>query len=194
MKSTIKRLVIIIIGVLLFNCADKKAKKANYVEHHIGFLNRIIKMPENYFSVSLDDYQKIIQESYTDSTLANSKILQIENMKANFHEYAFFLDEENIDNTFVIVSMPNPKPDRSIKNMLVRNIIASMRSKGKIQGFIYKNMENRFIDNWLIKIKGEKRYNDSEISVYATQYLAVNFGAFVSSLDKDVDFEDVLTE
>ncbi len=189
-----KKSTLLFISILLFNCSEKKKDTIKHVKHNIEFLNRNLNIPENYISINFDDYQSIIKENYTDSIFVASKISQIENLKSKFHNYVMFCDKNNIENTLIIVEMINPQPNKIIKNKLARLIHSELKEKGKINNYSYKPMENRILNDWLIKIKGKKEYHDLGVSVYQTSYMASNFGVYVFNANKEMDFEKELTE
>ena len=89
--------------------------------------------------------------------------------------------------------MLNPKPTDGIKKFLAGQIHSDLKEKGKVQNYVYSPMENRLINNWLIKIKGRKEYLDLDVTIYQTSYMASNFGAYVFNTSKDLDFEKELT-
>lgn len=189
-----KKIIFLCATILFLSCSPKKGKTYNSVKYDIHFLNWSLNIPENYVMVSFDNYKDLISESYTDSTLIASKLVQIEHVKNTFENYAMFCDKDNFENTFTIVGMINPLSNSFINKQLATQIHSSLRENGKSQGYIYKPMENRLINGWLIKIKGEKYFKDSDISIYQTNYMSSNFGAFVSNTEKELDFEAVLTE
>ena len=190
-----KKILILLISVLFFHCSDNKKNSIRYVEHRIDFLNWNLNIPENYIAVSFEDYQAIVRESLSDSVLISDKIEKFENLKKTLSEpYALFCDKSNIENIFLINYMLNPRPDKFLKEELAVEFHSDFKNKGKTEGYTYKPIENRLINNWLIKIKGEKTYNDWDRSIYNTLYFSSNFGAIVINTDKEVDFERELTQ
>lgn len=189
-----KKTFILILIILCFSCSNNKVRKTNYTKHEISFLNWSINVPENYISISLEDYGKVIQENYLDTTFVNLKLKGIENMKMKFTDYTMLCDKNNIENTVIIVPMFNPKVNKFIKDKLADLIIMDLKNKGKKENYTYRNIENKLINNWLIKIKGKMKYENSENPTYLTQYMASNFGAFVTNSEMKFDFEKEFSE
>lgn len=189
-----KKLILILFSVILLNCSKKKNISVKYVQHKIEFLNWNLDMPDNYISVSFDDYKTLIKENYTDSIFVASKISQINNFKRNFKVYAMFLDKKNFENNVTIVQMFNPRPNKIVKNQLARMIHLDSKEKGEFNNYIYSPIENRLINDWLIKIKGKKEYKELGVMIYQTSYMASNFGAYVFNTKNEIDFEKELTE
>jgi len=189
-----KKILILIITISCLSCSNIKERKINYIKHEISFLNWTIKIPENYISITFEDYKKIIQETYSDSSFVNLKVKEIENMKMKFPDYTMLCDKDNTQNTVIIVSMFNPRVNKYIKDELANLIIKDMKNRGEKENYIYKNIENKLINNWLIKVKGKMKYENSENPTYLTQYMASNFGAFVANNEVKFDFEKILTE
>jgi len=193
-----KKLLILIITICLVNCSDKKEDKTIYKNHEIPFLNASIKLPENYDLITLEEYGEIIKNNYSDTLFIKNKLLSIEQFKLNHIEYLMFCDNENIDNNITIVPAINPTVNEWVKEKLADYIISSMRDRGNDENFKYKNLQNKLIDERMIKIKGKIVYDKtSEKGFYSTQYLAngwaIGFSAFVNN-SSDVDFEKELTE
>jgi hypothetical protein len=189
-----KKTLILLIVISFFSCLTKKEKKTEYLQHEIPFLNRRINLPKNYISISFTDYKNIIRESYTDTLFVNLKVREIEKMEIKFPDYSMFCDKNNFENTLLITFMFNLRINKFIKNEFADFIIKDLKNKGKKADFIYRNMENKLIDDWLIKVKGKKTYKNSENQIYITHYMASNFGAFVSVNEKEFDFEKELSE
>tara|TARA_R110002073_G_scaffold14554_2_gene59370 strand:+ start:56650 stop:57225 length:576 start_codon:yes stop_codon:yes gene_type:complete len=190
-----KKITIVLISILFFSCSEKKKNSLKYVKHNIEFLNWNLNIPENYMSISFEEYNNIITESFSDSTMISNKIKNMEVLTNNISEhYVFFCDKNNIENTFLLTSMLNPIPNRYFKDQLARELHSDFRNKGEVEGYTYKAMENKLINKWLIKIKGEKKYPYPDKSIYNTIYFSNNFGAFVTSTNKDLDFEKEMTE
>jgi hypothetical protein len=189
-----KKVTLLIILSVVIGCSDKKETNNEYVKHYIEFLKRDINIPKNYLSVSFDEYKNIIAENYTDSIFVANKVSSINRFVDNFEDYVMFVDKNNIENIVSIVPMLNSKPNRFTAKTLGRGLHANMKEQGKEQGYVYKPMENKLINNWLIKIKGEKEYKDLGFSIYQTSYMASSFAAFVFNRNKDLDFEKVFTK
>ncbi len=90
--------------------------------------------------------------------------------------------------------MFNPRPNKILKNQLARIIHSNLKDKGKTDNYDYKPIENRIINEWLIKVKGKKVYNELGTIIYQTNYMASNFGAYVFNTKAEIDFEKELTE
>ena len=190
-----KRIVIILITILFFNCSKENKSSVKYVNHTIEFLNWNLNIPENYIPLSFDEYQNIISKNFTDSITISNKISKIEVLNNNIDgPYKFFCDKNNIDNTLIIIKMLNQIPNKYLKSKIALEVHSDFRKKAKTQGFIYKPLENKLINNWLIKIKGEKEYIETGKSIFNTVYYSNNFGAVITSNNKDLDFEKELTE
>ena len=189
-----KKILILIITISCLSCSNKKERKTNYIKHEISFLNWTINIPENYISISFEDYVKVIQETYSDSTFVSLKVKEIENMKMKFPDYTMLCDKNNTENTVIIVSMLNPRVNKFIKDELANLIIKGLRKKGEKENYIYRNIENKLINDWLIKVKGKMKYENSENPTYLTQYMASNFGVFVTNNEMKFDFEKELTK
>jgi hypothetical protein len=188
----IKKLILLVLGISLFSCSNKKENNVSYQKHNLEFLNWNINIPENYVRATFEDYKKTIFETSSDSIYLLSKISQIENIQINAESYALFYDNKNIENMFFINFMLNQQPNEILKNQIANELHSNQRRKGKENGFKYKPLENRLINNWLIKIKGEKINNKN--TTYITFYFSSNFGAYVLHLEKELDFEKELTE
>lgn len=187
-----KKITIVFISILLLSCS-KNNTEIKYIKHNIEFLNWKINIPENYVRISFEEYKRALSENYSDTIIIYNKIRKLENIERNTQPYAFFCDNENVENNFLIHFMSNPLPNKYLKNQIAKEIHSKNRIKGNEQGFIYKPMENKLINTWLIKIKGENKFNN-ENSVYTTAYFSNNFGAYVSNTNKELDFEKELTE
>ena len=190
-----KKSIILLFCILLFSCSKNEKTKVKYVKHKIEFLNRNINIPENYIPISFDEYKNIIQDNFSDSIIISNKISGIDVLNENINgEYAFFCDKNNIDNTFIIMQMLNETPNKYLKNEIAIELHSDLRKKSKTQGYIYKPMENKLINDWLIKIKGEKEHKETGNSIFNTIYYSNNFGAVVTSTNKELDFEKEMTE
>jgi hypothetical protein len=187
-----KKIIILFISIILFSCS-KKNKEIKYAKHNIEFLNWKINIPENYVRITFDEYKRVISENYIDTIFISNRIRALENIERNTETYAFFCDNENIENIFIIHFMLNPFHNKNLKNQIAKEIHSINRIKGKEQGYIYEPMENKLINDWLIKIKGKKKF-DNENSTYITAYLSKSFRAYVSNENKELDFEKELTE
>jgi hypothetical protein len=188
-----KKYLILIIGISLLSCSNKNNNKISYKKHNLEFLNWNINIPENYVRITFEDYKKKILENYSDSIYISNKIKQIENFESSDEPYAFFSDTANIENIFIIYFMLNEIPNKILKNEIANEIHSNFKEKGIAQDYEYKPMENKLINDWLIKIKGENKF-ESKKTTYSTVYFSSNFGAYVSSTNKELDFEKELTE
>lgn len=194
MNKAMKKAIVILILIAVLGCSSEKKNSTKYVQHRIEFLNWNVNIPDNYESVSFDDYKELVKEGYTDSVFVANKMVQIDNFKNNFQDYAMFCDKNNFENNITIVSMLNPKPDEFIRDQLASMVHTDLKARGEADGYVYKPIENRLIDNWLIKIKGKKTFSDLDVVIYRTSYMASNFAAYVFNNQKDMDFQKELTE
>lgn len=193
-----KRILIILIAVIFSNCFNKVDEVKNS-KHEILFLNGEIKIPNNYKLISLDDYEKIILEKYTDTLFLKSKKSAINAMKENFSDYAFFYDEKDFENTLIIYSAPNQNVNEYVKDDLISFMTELMKSQNSNNNFSYESVENKMIGSKIIKVKG--RLVDSEFSennIYSTQYIFEGNGkvfmAYVMHKNRTIDFEKEITE
>jgi hypothetical protein len=154
----------------------------------------MINIPKNYVPISFEDYSKLIKENYSDSIYVNLITREMENFKIAFPVYSMIYDTHNVENKLLITYMSNPKVNKFTKDELANYLIKEMKKKGANEQFTYQNMESRLINDWLIKIKGKVKYSNFEKPKYLTQYMASNFGAFVTSEKAEFDFEKELTE
>ena len=158
-------------------------------------MNWNLNIPENYFSVSFEEYKNVITESFNDSISINKKLLSVGILEKTINTpYVLFIDKNNIENVLIINSMLNPIPNKYLKDEMATKLHNDFREKGGNQGFTYKPMENKLINNWLIKIKGEKDFYELNRKTYNTIYFSNNFGAIVVNDNKEFDFEKELTE
>jgi len=189
-----KKLALLFILCAAIGCSDKKDTNEQYANYRIDFLNRDLNIPKNFLAMRFDHYKSLILENYEDSVFVANKISNINRFVHNFEDYVMFVDKNNIENLVTIVPMQNSKPNDFMAKMLGRELHADMKKKGEEQGYVYKAMQNRLINKWLIKVKGEKEYKDFGFSIYQTSYMASDFAAFVFNRDSDLDFEEVFTE
>ena len=179
----------------IFSCTKNEKTKVKYVKHKIEFLNWNLNIPETIFFLVLMN-TKILLRIIPQILLQN----QIKFQELKFYlikldgEYAFFCDRNNTDNTFIIMQMLNQIPNEYLKNEIAIELHSEFRKKSKSQGYIYKPIENRLINDFLIKIKGEKEYIKTGKSIFNTIYYSTNFGAVVTSENKELDFEKEMTE
>ena len=190
-----KKLIILLVCIFTFSCSKNERVKIKYVKHNIKFLNWNLSIPENFFSVSFEEYKNVITESFDDSISINKKLLSVGILEKTINTpYVLFIDKNNIENVLIINSMLNPIPNKYLKDEIATELHNDFREKGKNQGFTYKPMENKLINNWLIKIKGEKDFYELNRKTYNTIYFSNNFGAIVVNDNKEFDFEKELTE
>jgi hypothetical protein len=190
-----KRSIILLFCIFIFSCSKNKKTQTKYIKHNIEFLNWNLNIPENYISVSFEEYKNIVSESFNDSIALNKKLLSVEILEKKITTpYVFFIDKNNIENTLIINSMLNPIPNKYFKDEIAVELHSDFRKKGGTQGYIYKPIENKLINDWLIKIKGEKDFTELNRKIYNTIYFSNNFGAIVTSTNKELDFEKEMTE
>ena len=190
-----KKSIILLFCFFIFSCTKNEKTKVKYVKHKIEFLNWNLNIPENYILLSFDEYKNIIEDNSSDSITKSNKISRIEVLFDKINgEYAFFCDRNNTDNTFIIMQMLNQIPNEYLKNEIAIELHSEFRKKSKSQGYIYKPIENRLRNDFLIKIKGEKEYIKTGKSIFNTIYYSTNFGAVVTSENKELDFEKEMTE
>ncbi len=90
-----KNLSLLLISFILFSCSNNKNSSMKYIKHNIEFLNLNISIPENYISISFDDYKTLVKQNFTDSIYIASKISQINKLKSNFQVYEMFCDKND---------------------------------------------------------------------------------------------------
>ena len=189
-----KKIQLLLIVFIIISCSGKKEDTTERTIHNIEFLNWQLPMPKKYARITFDQYQIIIKESYDDSTYVAMRINQIEKSKNMFGNYAMFCDTTDIRNTVTILEMGNPKPNDYLGRTLSKKIHADSRKKGKLENFVYKPLNNRLIQGWIFKIKGERYYQEEDFYMYQTTYMAKDFGAFAIHVDKEIDFEKEFTK
>ncbi|TCI90953.1 hypothetical protein [Tenacibaculum sp. M341] len=193
-----KRALIILIVIIFSNCFNKGDEVKNS-KYEILFLKGEIKIPNNYKLISLDDYEKIILEKYTDTLFLKSKRLAINAIKENFSEYAFFYDEKDFENTLIIYPSPNQNVNKYVKDDLINFMTELMKFQNSNNNFSYESVENKMIGSKIIKVKGRLVNSEfSENNIYSTQYIFEGNGkvfmAYVMHKNRTIDFEKEITE
>ncbi len=196
--KTMKRALIILIVIIFSNCFNKGDEVKNS-KYEILFLKGEIKIPNNYKLISLDDYEKIILEKYTDTLFLKSKRLAINAMKENFSEYTFFYDEKDFENTLIIYPTQNQNVNEYVKDDLISFMTELMKSQNSNNNSSYESVENKMIGSKIIKVKGRLVNSEfPENNIYSTQYIfegnGKGFMAYVMHKNKAVDFEKQITE
>lgn len=189
-----KKIQIVLVFLLIVGCSGKEKVKKDYVMHEIDFLNRTLPVPKNYQRITFDEYQTIIKESYDDPAFIEGFVNGVENLKQMFDSYALFCDQDDIRNTLTIFRMDNPKPNDYFGRVVSKQIHAQMKRAGELEGYVYKPLNNRLINGWLFKIKGERHYKEQDMYMYQTTYMAHKFGAYAVHMDKEMDFEEEFTQ